>query len=827
MTPSPDKPPLEESQTATAFPSDRPLEPEAPEDPTNPGEPEPLDSPEESWWQQLWRELSGDRLEDEDGEEEGDPEGPPPQPLWRRLLPDLEEYHEHPDPEPEPPAPEPTIPLEPLYPKYACGLGNPLHCDQPQAALEQDPPAISCGHCGFPAPIPSKRRLQGGTFEYEVGAPLPPRGRSRVYGGDRLPDHQEVSIQEYLLPQRYFTPQQILENHRQFRDLAQLSLADGRSLDFRLIFPQDTITDLRTGNCYLITPGTWHHHPTLKQHLQTQGAMEEGEVQRVIQQVLQSLEFLHNLKFRIGSGQVQRGLVHGELNLESLIVVPQESTFLIYLCDLSLWSRLFDPLVVAPERSKVTDDLAALGQVAFYLLRGTTCDRQTLQPLDPLDLAQWPPISDSFRDFLINLMGLGVESYGSAAAARQAFKKLPPRPPVVSLAQKKQGETLGEQAIAGDRKRFWGLSVNVLLALGGVLGLVAITLLVWWLVLRYRRSPVVAPLENCCVEGVAFNQGGKFTAVKNSPWDFAWMRENLVAKGVTLRQRLETQQPQLQLLEYESQETSDQVLDQVRSGAVDFAMVSDPYNQIQQMDYQIVAYDALAVFVPFATSQNPQSLPGSLGGKISLGDLAGIYRGQITNWQDLGGPDLAIKPHIPHNEELIQIFEERVLREPEAIADFRRLFPPAQRSPQSTYGTLRSMLQDFEEPDPQNRLGGIGFDSLSKIFGQCAVYPLALQGDGPGISPLVLTRNPAQAISPDTALCDNKGSYGVNRQALRQQRYPLTYPLAIAYPWDNRRPPVGENFAQILRTEEAQRLLEKIGFAPYHELPPPSAENTP
>ncbi len=44
------------------------------------------------------------------------------------------------------------------------------------------------------------------------------------------------------------------------------------------------------------------------------------------------------------------------------------------------------------------------------------------------------------------------------------------------------------------------------------------------------------------------------------------------------------------------------------------------------------------------------------------------------------------------------------------------------------------------------------------------------------------------------------------------QTYPLAYSLAVVYPRDNSRKPVGKKFVEILKTVEAQQLLEDTGL---------------
>jgi ABC-type phosphate transport system substrate-binding protein len=129
---------------------------------------------------------------------------------------------------------------------------------------------------------------------------------------------------------------------------------------------------------------------------------------------------------------------------------------------------------------------------------------------------------------------------------------------------------------------------------------------------------------------------------------------------------------------------------------------------------------------------------------------------------------------------------------------------------------LRKVIRDFEEKE----IGAIAFGTISKAFGQCSVYPLALvEGEKDPVQVLVQDNN--QPINPAIDLCKDKGSYFPDRQVLKTGSYPLGYPLAVVYPRDNSRPPVGAKFAEMLRTEEGQRLLGKTGVVPLQPLPRP------
>jgi hypothetical protein len=108
--------------------------------------------------------------------------------------------------------------------------------------------------------------------------------------------------------------------------------------------------------------------------------------------VLQTLLHLHQQEIVLPSGQRQFGLVHGNLSLDSLLWVeygPRQ--WFVYLTDLALWERLFDPptaelfnFTVTP--ATVERDLIALGEMGYTLLTG----RSVPAPDRPLAEWAWP-----------------------------------------------------------------------------------------------------------------------------------------------------------------------------------------------------------------------------------------------------------------------------------------------------------------------------------------------------------------------------------------------------------------------------------------------------
>jgi hypothetical protein len=102
---------------------------------------------------------------------------------------------------------------------------------------------------------------------------------------------------------------------------------------------------------------------------------------------------------------------------------------------------------------------------------------------------------------------------------------------------------------------------------------------------------------------------------------------------------------------------------------------------------------------------------------------------------------------------------------------------------------------------------------LSQMWGQCSVYPLALSQAGKAaVQPLVLSDR--QEITPETDLCNRKGAYAPDPAKFQTGEYPLSYPILVVYPRDNRRSAPGKKFVELMRTLEGQRLLKTAGLVP-------------
>lgn len=700
------------------------------------------------------------------------------------------------------------------YEKYRCAFNNPLNCQEAEQTVTENPEAKACRKCGFPALLPNLGEVQGKRGRYRIERFLKSRGLGRLYAGVQLIEDRPVIIKEFLLPQRYFNEKEAIQTQLNFESLGGLSLADGRLQNGRIADVIEAIADRHDRErCYLITKGNIDSYSTLRTYIARKGAMSPRQVRHLLNQVLQSLEYLHGHKFRLPNGQIQSGIAHGNLSLNSLLISPQEQLyfhdpqFLAYLADLNLWEHLFEPPPKATLIPTVAEDLKALGYASFYLLAGST-DRAGSR-LDPRYNQDWGKVDIALKLFLFRLLELDVP-FASAAEARRALLNLPfeEELPTVGL----------ETAIAppeNKQRRYWWRWLLLFLALGLLGGFLA-----WWF---SRRQVAIASstIPTCCISDVPAVPTGKFTyaAEEKGIWNYILRQPNLIEKDKTLEAELLERRPQLELI-YRPQPTGEDAIAQVRSEKVDFAITSLTAELSSDLKAKTFAYDGLTFYVAFSYEQRDRSLPKYLNGGISFKQIQQLYTGQISNWQQLGGPDLPVRLYIPPSAEAVRIFEQRVLQKEEAIVQFRNLVQSQRNSLVSPKNTpkilqlptipaMRAVLRDFEN----DQIGAIGFGAISQVFGQCSVYPLAV-GDRANnfIQPLI--QDNGQPVDPATDLCNKKGGYLPNYQAFQSDRYPLAYPLAVIFRRDNRRAAIGDRFAEILKTQESQHLLTQTGIVP-------------
>ena len=210
------------------------------------------------------------------------------------------------------------------------------------------------------------------------------------------------------------------------------------------------------------------------------------------------------------------------------------------------------------------------------------------------------------------------------------------------------------------------------------------------------------------------------------------------------------------------------------------------YDQAKQRGFSVVqipiALEGIAIAV------HPDlNIPG-----LTIDQLKGIYSGQLTNWNQVGGPDLAITAYSRQEQGgTVEFFIANVLVGGSFGSNVRYVV--------NTTQALR---------DVSNDVGGIYYASVPEVVGQCTTKPLPLarqpnQFISPYLPPLILpSQCPAQRNQ-------------INAEALKNGQYPLTRTLfVIAKQNGQAEQQAGEAYANLLLTPEGQTALAGAGFVP-------------
>ena len=215
------------------------------------------------------------------------------------------------------------------------------------------------------------------------------------------------------------------------------------------------------------------------------------------------------------------------------------------------------------------------------------------------------------------------------------------------------------------------------------------------------------------------------------------------------------------------------------------SVTPEEYQQAQQSGFTLkeipVAIDGIAIAV------NPNlRIPG-----LTIAQIKDIYTSKITNWQQVGGPNLPIIPYSRRPEEggTVEFFVENILEKGKFGSTVQ--FIP------TTTQALRAV--------GSNR-GGIYYASATEVVGQCSVksIPLGRRSDQlvpPYKPPFVpLSQCPQQLNQLNTA-------------AFQSGDYPITRRLFVIVMQNNQSDQqAGEAYANLLLTAQGQELISKAGF---------------
>ncbi|MEH2073064.1 MAG: substrate-binding domain-containing protein [Nostoc sp.] len=695
--------------------------------------------------------------------------------------------------------------FESFYQEYPCSYNSPLSCDRPFQTAQQIKGAKFCLECGFPATLPQEAEIKGNQGTYQIASFIGVRGLGRLYSGIQLKDKQPVIIKEYLLPNRSFNESETQKRKDTFKRVGGVSLADSRIQNFRLVETKEAIADEKGERCYLITQGI-ESSQTLGKYLIEKGAMTSVDVREVLNQGLQTLQFLHTQKLRFPSNQTQLGITHGNINLDStLIKVENNQKFSIYFCDLAIWENLFiPPIITQPAPARPEQDLESLGLLAFYLWAGRTINFLSNQPLDPRDNQQCPDTDSHLKQFIYRLMGLETP-FENAETARQALLQLPK-------------EDRGNSSVRSTASQGIEKPLPMPLILLGILALLLLCGgILYWLLGKKTDNPNQYILWSRLVRNfseVPNVPSGQFTYTgeKDSTWSFVLTQS---VDNSRLGDLLTRPKPDATAtFNYESVLSSNinnqiKSIEEVQTSKKDFAITSLADNITDKLTKKQVAYDGLLVFVAF--NKRDSNLANALGGQINIEQLRQIYTGKITNWQQISPklPNLPVKPFAPTEPEAISKFKEIILKNaPQDEALFTAKV--------TKLDTTKTQNQIRSETLEGRTTGIISFGIISKTSSQCTGYPLAIaDGKKSAIQPLFQRRD-RRSINPSDDLCQHDDYYV---DVTTFQSYPLGYPIFVVYPKDSSRLPGGSTFAQMLTTRQGQCLLSKVGLVALQPMP--------
>ncbi|NEQ98943.1 MAG: PstS family phosphate ABC transporter substrate-binding protein [Cyanothece sp. SIO2G6] len=176
---------------------------------------------------------------------------------------------------------------------------------------------------------------------------------------------------------------------------------------------------------------------------------------------------------------------------------------------------------------------------------------------------------------------------------------------------------------------------------------------------------------------------------------------------------------------------------------------------------------------------------------ITTDQLKGIYAGQLTNWNQVGGPNLAITPYSRSAADggTVEFFVSSVL-EGTALGTNVQYVP-------TTTEALRAV---------DNTPGSIYYASAPEVVDQCSAKPIAI-----GVQPDQLVPLHQLPLVPQSQ-CPNSRNQ-INPEVILDGSYPFTRRLFVIVKEDGQPDQAaGQAYANLILTQQGQQLLEQSGF---------------
>ena len=176
---------------------------------------------------------------------------------------------------------------------------------------------------------------------------------------------------------------------------------------------------------------------------------------------------------------------------------------------------------------------------------------------------------------------------------------------------------------------------------------------------------------------------------------------------------------------------------------------------------------------------------------LTVDQLQQIYLGKITNWNQVGGPNLAITPlsQRPEDADTV-IFSNNSDLKGQALGS----------NVQYVYSTTEAVRQLSKTP------GGVYYASARSVLPQCSVKALPLGSTSGQLIPPY--REPM--VSPEQ--CPRRRNQ-LNTQAIKNGSYPIIANLSVIIKQNKgREQQIGDAYANLLLTDQGQKAIEQAGF---------------
>ena len=178
---------------------------------------------------------------------------------------------------------------------------------------------------------------------------------------------------------------------------------------------------------------------------------------------------------------------------------------------------------------------------------------------------------------------------------------------------------------------------------------------------------------------------------------------------------------------------------------------------------------------------------------LSLKELRDIYTGQITNWKQVGGPDLEIIVYSksPQFSGTAQFLSEKVLLGDQLGSNVNIV--------ENITQTLRQVAANK---------GAIFYASAPQIVGQCQIKPLAIGNTSQDLVPPYIT----PLVEPQK--CPESRNQ-LNKDVFHNNSYPLMRNLYVIVKENGGiEEEAGIAYASLLLSQEGQRLIQQTGLVP-------------